>query len=98
VVRFDEVLALDAHNAAALDGKQLAQEMIRTSRSRQALADAFREGKALFDAGDYEKALPLLTDAAADPPTARRAASCSGRRRSARASARSRTCASVSRR
>jgi Flp pilus assembly protein TadD len=67
VVRFDEVLALDAHNAAALDGKQLAQEMIRTSRSRQALADAFREGKALFDAGDYEKALPLLTDAAADP-------------------------------
>jgi tetratricopeptide (TPR) repeat protein len=70
VVRFDEVLALDAHDAAALDGKQLAQEMIRTSRSRQALADAFREGKALFDKGEYEKALPLLTDAAADPANA----------------------------
>ena len=70
VVRFDEVLALDPRNAQALEGKLDAQERIRASHTRQALAGAFQQGKSLFEAGEYAKALPFLTDAAADPVNA----------------------------
>jgi tetratricopeptide (TPR) repeat protein len=70
VVRFDEVLALDPRNHEAGEGKRLAQERIRASRTQQALAEALRQGRAYFEAREYEKALPYLTDAAADPANA----------------------------
>jgi tetratricopeptide (TPR) repeat protein len=70
VVRFDEALSIDARNARALEGKRAAQEQIRASATREQLAARFREGKALFEAGEYEKALRPLTDAAADPANA----------------------------
>lgn len=67
IVRFDQVLALDAANRRAADGKKDAQERIRASKDRQALELAFQDGKAMFEAGRYEEALRPLTDAAADP-------------------------------
>jgi hypothetical protein len=67
VVAFDDVLKLDAQNARAQDGKKLAQERILAATTRQSRAESFRAGKALFEAGQYEQALPPLTDAAADP-------------------------------
>lgn len=70
VVRFDEVLALDPRNPEAGEGKRQAQERILASRTQQALAQALRQGRALFEAREYEKALPYLTDAAADPANA----------------------------
>jgi tetratricopeptide (TPR) repeat protein len=67
VVRFDEALAVEPKNVRALEGKRLAQERIRATTTREALLQSFAEGKALFEAGAYEKARPLLTDAASDP-------------------------------
>jgi tetratricopeptide (TPR) repeat protein len=66
VVAFDDVLKLDAQNARALEGKKAAQERILAATTRQGRAESFRAGKALFEAGQYEAALPPLTDAAAD--------------------------------
>jgi hypothetical protein len=70
IVHFDEVLGLDAKNQKALDGKREAQERILASQTRQNLLERFAEGKKLFEAGQYEQALPPLTDAAADPDNA----------------------------
>ncbi|HET7295312.1 MAG TPA: AAA family ATPase [Vicinamibacteria bacterium] len=67
IVRFDEVLALDPRNAAAVEGKHDAQERILARQSRQRLAERFAEGKRLFDAGQYAQALEPLTEAATDP-------------------------------
>ena len=67
IVRFDQVLALDPGNRRAQDGKRDAQDRIRASQHRQALEDAFQEGKGLVDAGRYEESLRPLTTAAADP-------------------------------
>jgi tetratricopeptide (TPR) repeat protein len=66
VVRFDEVLSLDPRNAEAAEGKRDAQERVLASTTRAARDEAFKEGKRLFEAGQYEQALPPLTDAAAD--------------------------------
>ena len=70
IVRFDEVLVLDARNAQAIEGKHDAQERILARQSRQRLAERFTEGKRLFDAGQYQKALEPLTEAATDPGNA----------------------------
>ncbi len=70
IVRFDEVLGLEARNAKAVEGKRAAQERILASQSRQRLAERLAEGKRLFDAGRYEDALEPLTEAAADPGNA----------------------------
>jgi tetratricopeptide (TPR) repeat protein len=70
VVRFDEALAVDPRNARALEGKRTAQERIRATTTREALEQSFRDGKSLFEAGEYEKALAPLTDAATDPANA----------------------------
>jgi len=67
IVRFDQVLDLDAHNARALAGKKDAEERILLSTTRASREAAFREGKSLFAAGKYEDAVRPLTDAAADP-------------------------------
>ena len=66
-VAFDDVIALDPQNLRALDGKKLAQERIRASMTRQKQAEAFQQGRSLFEAGQYEAALEPLTAATADP-------------------------------
>jgi hypothetical protein len=68
--RFDQVLALDPANRRALDGRKDAQERILASKTRQALEDAFQQGKALFESGKHEEAVGPLTVAAADPANA----------------------------
>jgi tetratricopeptide (TPR) repeat protein len=70
VVSFDRALAIDPKNAKALEGKREAQELIRATSSAEALRESFRQGQAFLDAGEYEKAIPPLTDAAADPSNA----------------------------
>jgi tetratricopeptide (TPR) repeat protein len=67
IVRFDQVLDLDPHNARALAGKKDAEERILVSTTRASREAAFQEGKALFEAGKYEEAVRPLTDSAADP-------------------------------
>jgi tetratricopeptide (TPR) repeat protein len=67
MVALDDVLKLDPQNARALEGKRTAQERILAATTRQGRAEKFREGKQLFEAGQYEQALAPLTDAAADP-------------------------------
>jgi len=70
IVRFDAALGVDPKNPTALEGKRSAQERILASTTREALVQSFRQGKALFEAGEYEQARPLLTDAATDPANA----------------------------
>ena len=60
IVRFDQVLDLDPHNARALAGKKDAAERILVSTTRASREAAFREGKALFEAGKYEQAVRPL--------------------------------------
>jgi tetratricopeptide (TPR) repeat protein len=67
IVRFDQVLDLDPQNARALAGKKDAEQRILESTTRASREAAFREGKALFEAGKYEEAVRPLTDSAADP-------------------------------
>jgi len=67
IVRFDQVLDLDPHNARALQAKKEAEERILVSTTRASREAAFQEGKALFEAGKYEDAVRPLTDSAADP-------------------------------
>ena len=65
-VAFEDVLTLDPQNGKALEGKRSAQERIRASLTRQKQAEAFQQGKALVEAGQYEAALVPLTEATAD--------------------------------
>ena len=51
-------------------GAAVAEERILGLTTRAARRKAFADGKALFDAGQYEQALGPLTDAAADPASA----------------------------
>ncbi len=67
VVAFDQVLGLDPSNSPAQAGKQEAQDLILATRTRNALELAFQQGKAAFEAGQYEEAVRPLTDAAANP-------------------------------
>lgn len=66
VVRFNEVLVVDPRQAAAQEGKRDAEERILARKNRDSLRAGFEQGKALLNAGKYEQALPLLTDAALD--------------------------------
>ncbi len=66
-VAFDEALDLDPASARARDGRRAAEERILASTTRAARQKAYADGKALFDAGQYEAALGPLTDACADP-------------------------------
>jgi tetratricopeptide (TPR) repeat protein len=65
-VAFEDVLALDAQNARAVEGKRNAQERIRASTTRRKQTEAFQLGKSLFDSAQYEAALEPLTAATAD--------------------------------
>jgi hypothetical protein len=71
IVQFDQVLGAERGNARAVEGKRLAEERILASQTRQKLAAAFDEGRALFDAGRHQDALLRLTEAAADPANQR---------------------------
>jgi len=66
-LRFDSVLALDPQNAKALEGQRRADEEILARSTQASREEAFKEGRALFEAGRYEAALRPLADAAADP-------------------------------
>lgn len=66
-IAFERVLALDARNAVAQDGKRDAEARILAETTQQERDAAFRSGKTFFEAGQYEQALKPLTEAAADP-------------------------------
>lgn len=65
-LRFDEALKLEPKSTAALEGQRLASEHIVQSKTRESLQGRLREGRALFEAQQYEQALRPLTEAAAD--------------------------------
>jgi len=69
-VAFDEALDLAPRNPRALEGRRVAEERILASTTRAARQKALADGKALFDAGQYEASLAPLSDAAADPANA----------------------------
>jgi tetratricopeptide (TPR) repeat protein len=62
-----DALELDPQNARALAGRHTADERIQASTTRAAREKSLADGKALFDAGQYEAALGPLTDACTDP-------------------------------
>jgi tetratricopeptide (TPR) repeat protein len=66
VVAFDRVLGIDPGNERATEGKRRAEEAIRAVMNRQKLEASLREGRALFEAGEYEKAIVPLTAARTD--------------------------------
>jgi tetratricopeptide (TPR) repeat protein len=65
-VRFLEVLIVDPGNRGAVEGKREAARRILEKSTNESLRASFDQGKALLNAGRYEDALPLLTDAALD--------------------------------
>ncbi len=66
-IAFERVLALDARNLVAQEGKRDAEARILAETTQQERDAAFRTGKTLFEQGQYEQALKPLTEAAADP-------------------------------
>lgn len=76
-VAFDDALQLEPRNARGLEGRRVAEERIQASTTRAARRKALADGRALFDAGQYEPALGPLTDACADPGIAEGAEACS---------------------
>jgi len=64
--RFDAVLAVDAQNAKALEGKRRSRELILATTTRLARERALQEGRAFFEAGKYAEAIEPLTNAAVD--------------------------------
>jgi tetratricopeptide (TPR) repeat protein len=65
-IAFNRVLELDPRNAVAQEGKRDAEARILAETTQQERDAAFRAGKTLFEAGQYEQALKPLTEAAAD--------------------------------
>jgi tetratricopeptide (TPR) repeat protein len=65
-LKFESVLALDAANAAALAGKQRAEDEILASTTRDTRNAFLAEGRRLFAAGRYEEARRPLAEAASD--------------------------------
>ena len=76
-VAFDDALQLEPRNARGLEGRRVAEERIQASTTREARRKALADGRALFDAGQYEPALGPLTDACSDPVSAEGAEACS---------------------
>jgi len=67
---FEEVLRLDPRNAEARQGKLEAERRIVAINTAADLQRKFDQGRAHYEAGRYEEALPLLTEAAVDLPRA----------------------------
>jgi tetratricopeptide (TPR) repeat protein len=66
-IRYESVLAVDAANAAALAGRERAEEVILATTTEQSRLADLQRGRELFDAGRFDEALRPLADAAADP-------------------------------
>jgi hypothetical protein len=66
-IQFEEVLALETRQAAALEGRAAAEAQILALTTQQQRAAQLSEGRALLEAGQYEKARVPLAAAAADP-------------------------------
>jgi hypothetical protein len=69
-VAFDDALLLEPRNARGLEGRRVAEERIQASTTRAARRKALADGRAFFDAGQYEPALGPLTDACSAPGSA----------------------------
>ena len=67
LVKFDAILSTDPGNADARDGKREAQERILATTTRAKRMEEMETGRRLLEAGAVDQALPLLTEAAADP-------------------------------
>lgn len=67
LVKFEAILASDPSNAEARDGRRDAQERILATTTKANRLKDFELGRRLLEAGDLDRALPLLTEAAADP-------------------------------
>jgi tetratricopeptide (TPR) repeat protein len=67
---FDEVLGLDPRNAEARRGKLEAERRIVAINRAADFQRKFEQGRTHYEAGRYEEALPLLTEAAVDLPQA----------------------------
>lgn len=67
LVRFDAILASDPANAEAREGRREAQERILATTTQANRLKDLDLGRRLLEQGDIEGALPLLTEAAADP-------------------------------
>jgi tetratricopeptide (TPR) repeat protein len=65
-LKFESVLTLDPANAAALAGKQRAEDEILASTTRENRDALLQEGRRLFEAGRYEDAQRPLAEAASD--------------------------------
>ena len=70
MLAFNAALDIDPREPRALGGRSAAQAAILSTTTREKRRQAGAQGKALFDAGQYEQALSPLTDAAADPENA----------------------------
>ncbi len=70
MLAFNEALDIDPREPRALAGRDAAQAAILGTTTRSRRREAGLQGKALFDAGQYEQALGPLTYAAADPENA----------------------------
>ncbi|HEY7508927.1 MAG TPA: hypothetical protein VIG50_01680 [Vicinamibacteria bacterium] len=66
-IRFEEVLSLEPRQVAATEGRDAAEAQILALTTRQQRAAQLAEGRALFEAGQYDRSLKPLAEAAADP-------------------------------
>ena len=66
-LRFEDVLSAEPQNARAQQGYEAAKEQILAYTTRQERESRWQEGKQLYEAGQFEKALHPLSEAAADP-------------------------------
>jgi len=62
---FDEALQVDRGNPRAEEGRRHAEEGILATTTREKRRELAAAGKALYEAGQYEQAQPLLSDACA---------------------------------
>ena len=69
-IRFEEVLTLEPRHARAGEGVAAAEAQILAFTTQQQRAAQLAEGRALLEAGQYDKALVPLAEAAADPSSA----------------------------
>ena len=65
-VRFDAILKTDPGNSEAVDGRREAQDRILATTTRENRLKDLSAGKRLFEAGQLEASIPLLTEAATD--------------------------------
>lgn len=67
LVKFDAILKTAPTNAAALNGRREAQERSLATTTHEKRLNDLEVGRRLLEAGAFEEAIPLLTEAATDP-------------------------------